>query len=98
MNSARRTILLERRRRERDRQTVRFSSARRSTIGSRDAPDDSKPKIEEKKFDFGCLKGEEHLITPKAIHRLFEDNLMRNLSHEKIALIYEGKCVINYSQ
>lgn len=39
----------------------------------------------------GCLKGEECYETPKSIHRLFEENLATNSSHEMTALIYEGE-------
>lgn len=37
------------------------------------------------------LKGEVHVVDRKLMHRVFEENIANQRSHDEVALIYEGE-------
>jgi hypothetical protein len=69
-----------------------LSAIRESARASSDVRNSSIAKLpsDDKFVAAGCLKGEECYETPKSIHRLFEEILATNSSHETTALIYGG--------
>jgi hypothetical protein len=46
--------------------------------------------VEEEVLPSSCLKGVEVFDTAKPIHRLFEEMMEKNLSHNLVALTYTG--------
>lgn len=79
---------------ERNSWRIRESDTGRNSSDVRESSVAKLPSTNDIFVAAGCLKGEECYEKPKAIHRLFEEMLMTNSSHDLTALIYGGKKLI----